>query len=285
MSLSDIKFDYLDKIENINKRIDRYSEIIDDYDDIITVAKNEENPNISSVLNSKSSYEKKIKHLINVKEYYQEFVETSDYLLQNLNKEQTHLLISQNQELLRSNDNLKKDMQYLEQLLSDKEEDLKNLKIRNDLDKIKIKDLRKKYNDKINSITIKNAASLKKLRDENKSLKKLKKDVRRLSAQLQMEIDTKDFLESENVKLNEKISNLEKEIAPYRKLKHSDKYLVEYYNIKKENRSLKMEVKSVNEKISILDETIKKKNRELQILHERLNWQPKSNKIIEEKEE
>lgn len=99
MSLGDIKFLYQEKIDKLNTRINRYCEIISDYDDAIKRAEKEEVPNISAVVQSKLDYEHKIRNMKTTKKYYQEFVDTSDYLMQFINKDKTYLLIRENEDL------------------------------------------------------------------------------------------------------------------------------------------------------------------------------------------
>lgn len=57
---------------------------------------------------------------------------------------------------------------------------------------------------------------------------------------------------------------------------------IENNKLKKENREFKRNIKALNERIDLMDKTIEKKNSEIQILHERLNWQPKKHNIFEE---
>lgn len=113
MSLGDIHYKYQVKIDNLNNRITRYNEIINDYENKINKAEKKENPNISSVINSKLDYEHKIQNMECVKEYYQEFVDTSEYLMQFLNENETHLLIRKNEDLIKQLDKLQQDYDYL----------------------------------------------------------------------------------------------------------------------------------------------------------------------------
>ena len=113
MSLSDIKYIYQDKIDNVDARIDRYNGIIQNYDIKIKRAENEETPNISSVLKAKADYEHKIKNMECVREYYQEFVDTADYLMQFINNNNSHLLIREKEDLQNQLDDLQKKYDYL----------------------------------------------------------------------------------------------------------------------------------------------------------------------------
>lgn len=113
MSLGEIKYCYQEKIDNLNTRINRYNEIITDYENKINRAEKEENPNISSVIKSKMGYEHKIRNMECVKEYYQEFVDTSDYLMQFLNENETHLLLRKNEDLTNQLNKLQQDYDYL----------------------------------------------------------------------------------------------------------------------------------------------------------------------------
>ena len=99
MSLGDIKFLYQEKIDKLNTRINKYYEIISNYDNTIKKAEKEETPNISAVIQSKIDYEHKIHNMKITKKYYQEFVDTSDYLMQFINKDKTYLLIKKNEDL------------------------------------------------------------------------------------------------------------------------------------------------------------------------------------------
>lgn len=112
MSLGDINFIYKEKIDNLNNRMDRYNGIIKDYENTIKKAEKEENPNVSSVVKSKEDYENKIRNMECVKEYYQEFVDTSDYLMQYLNENETHLLIRKNEDLTNQLNELQQDYDY-----------------------------------------------------------------------------------------------------------------------------------------------------------------------------
>lgn len=74
----------------------------------------------------------------------------------------------------------------------------------------------------------------------------------------------------EEAKLQEKIAELN---IRFKKLK-PEKVAVENDSLKKQNMNFKRDIKTLNERIELMDNTIQKKNRELQILHQRLNWQP-----------
>ena len=108
MGLGDIRYNYQEKIDNLDNRITRYKEIITDYETKINKAEKEENPNISSVIKSKSNYERKIHNMESVKGYYQEFVDTSDYLMQFLNENDSHMLLRRNEDLSNQLEDLQK---------------------------------------------------------------------------------------------------------------------------------------------------------------------------------
>lgn len=74
----------------------------------------------------------------------------------------------------------------------------------------------------------------------------------------------------EEAKLQEKIAELN---IQFKKLK-PEKTAVENDSLKKQNMNFKRDIKALNERIAMMDKTIEKKNREIQILHQRLNWQP-----------
>lgn len=83
------------------------------------------------------------------------------------------------------------------------------------------------------------------------------------------------YLTGKNNEMNETIRKFEK----YNSLKSKNldeavSYAEDNNILKKENRELKRDIKALNERIDMMDKTIEKKNREIQILHERLNWQP-----------
>lgn len=149
--LSDIKFNYLDKIENIDNRIVKYQGIVEDYDKIIMRAEKEDNPNISSVLKSKANYEKKIENMCFVKEYYQEFVDTSDYLMNHLNDSESSQLIVKNDELSNENHLLLERNKELEQVIDEKNYELSRLKHKT----LSYEEKIKKRNEKIKDYKIK----------------------------------------------------------------------------------------------------------------------------------
>ena len=213
MTLSDIKFKYLDKIQNVDNRIDKYQSIILNYNKTIEKAENEETQNISSVLHAKSDYEKRIENMYTVKEYYQEFVKTADYLMQNLNKEKSLQLILKNEQLSEENEMLKKEKKRLEVLLDEAKRDVEIQKMLKEYEEDKFKALKETGNQ-----------NMKKVKDENNSLKKLKKDNKKLSAEIQMLLDTNDFLKRKCQNLEEYCNDLLN-----RKTKPHDSLLKEQY--------------------------------------------------------
>lgn len=118
MTLSDIKFTYEDKINNLNNRMEKYEDIIKSYNKKIRRAEKEENPNVSSLIKARGQYEHKIENMGVVKEYYQEFVDTADYLLQNLNSNDVVLANMQYEHLERKNVKLHKEIEELENRIS-----------------------------------------------------------------------------------------------------------------------------------------------------------------------
>ena len=213
MTLSDIKFNYQEKIDNVNARIRRYQEIICDYNGKIKRAEQEDNPNISSVVKSKEQYEHKIQNMECVKAHYQEFVDTADYLLQNLNKNSNTLSNLKYEQLEKRNTELYDELDILE---------TKNYEQKNEFEKMELK-----YEDKIEELKIKletkddiikrKKIQIKQLR--NKSVKdtpnssKTKKGLLFENKKLVNEIvslkDTNDFLETKNEMLGRKVEQLE----------------------------------------------------------------------------
>lgn len=204
MTLSDIKFNYQEKIDKVNARIERYQKIIGDYNVRIRIAEKEDNPNISSVIKSKKQYEHKIQNMECVKEYYQEFIDTADYLMQNLNNEESFQLISKNEQLIKQNETLKEEIMELEQLLEDKTKELQMQEIQNSVNNKKLKRLRENKKLALNKVKEEN----KLLKDKNKSVKQLKSDNKKLSAENQMLLDTNEFLENKCANLQEYCNDL-----------------------------------------------------------------------------
>ena len=204
MTLSDIKFNYQEKIDKVNARIERYQKIIGDYNVRIRIAEKEDNPNISSVIKSKKQYEHKIQNMGCVKEYYQEFIDTADYLMQNLNNEESFQLISKNEQLIKENETLKEEIMELEQLLEDKTKELQMQEIQNSVNNKKLKRLRENKKLALNKVKEEN----KLLKDKNKSVKQLKSDNKKLSAKNQMLLDTNEFLENKCANLQEYCNDL-----------------------------------------------------------------------------
>ena len=233
MTLSDIKFKYLGKIQNIDSRMERYGSIIQDYDKQIKRAENEEKQNIDSVLKAKSNYEKRIENMSSIKAHYQEFVDTSDELMQYINKDGYSLLKLKYEQLMDKNQSLTDNNEELNILLGNKENDLERYKTANENNKRKLIKLKKDYEKRMDEIkTLKERIKAKdeaysSLRDrENEKMKKLKakgvktktvtktifKDgksqIRKLSAENQQLQDTNDFLEGKCQRLEEYCNEL-----------------------------------------------------------------------------
>ena len=160
MSLSDIKFHYQDKINNINLRIEKYEDIIEKYTIRIEKAEKEEETNLSSIVKSKQQYEQKIKNLLIIKKYCQEFVENADYLLQNLNGNEVVLSNLKHEELEEANENLYKEICELEEKIRERDTKIKMINAKNEVNKDRIK---------------KQKLQIKELK-ENKNIKLLKKE-------------------------------------------------------------------------------------------------------------
>jgi len=208
MTLADIKFNYQEKIDKVNIRINKYNEIIEKYTIKIKEAEKEENPNISSVIKAKKQYEHKIENMKTVKSYYQEFVDTSDYLLQNLNNEEQFLLIAKNNQLEKENEDLLIKIKNLERLLEDEQEISKNKGILFDLEKIKVKQLREKHSAKMDNLRITHSEKEKHQREKINSLKKYKHQVKKLTEENKMLNDTNEFLEKRIKRLEDYCNDL-----------------------------------------------------------------------------
>ena len=213
MDLSTIKFNYQSKIDKLNVRINRYQEIIEDYTVRINEAEKEDNPNISSVIKSKESYEHKIENMKQVKQYYQEFVNTADYLLQNLNNFDGVLEHSKIDHLEKENNQLKNNIAELEELTLSQSMKLKNFEIIESMDNNKIRKLRDTIKE-LRQENRDNSKIIKDLRDvtkgkESSKLRKANNKVRKLSAENEMLISTNDFLEKKNSKLERRIKDLD----------------------------------------------------------------------------
>jgi len=211
MTLSDIKFEYQEKINKINKRIDKYSDIIMDYTKTIEKAGKEETPNISSVLKSKTDYERKIKNMQNVKSYYQQFVDTADYLMQDINNEQSLQLLQQNEHLTKKIEFLQNKNDELEYDLKTKNTVLcrKNTSIESK--KIKIKELKAKHSDMILDYQkkIKNLnEELIKLNNVKKENKSLKKENKKIYASNEKLYDKLNVIERKNENLEQYCTSL-----------------------------------------------------------------------------
>ena len=206
MSLSDIKFKYQSKIDNIHIRRNKYYEIIQDYTKQIKKAEKEENPNINSVISAKEQYESKLKNMAIVEKVYQEFVDTADYLMQNLNDKESFQLILKNEQLEEQNQLLLDENKRLESIIEDNKEELKLEKIKHDLDKSKLKESRQNRKDTIERITTKTNDKLLKLEKNNSSLKKDSKTLKKENKKLLIENQT---LKDENEYLDNKVKTLE----------------------------------------------------------------------------
>ena len=177
MSLSDIKFKYLDKIDNVNARISRYEEIIQGYSSRIEQAEKEENPNISSMIKAREQYEHKIENMLCVIDFYKEFVETADYLMQNLNNHSTVISNLKYEDLQKRNDQLQDEVEVLENRLYSLNVELDKLKISDELDKTRIKKQRNEIRELKESKKM-----IKVLEDENEFLKQQLKKSNKESA-------------------------------------------------------------------------------------------------------
>ena len=212
MSLSDIKFKYLDKIQTIDNRIERYNSIIEDYDKRIKRAEKEEKQNISSVLKAKSDYVKRIENLSLIKADYQEFVDTSDKLIQNINKDGYSLLNLKYEQLMDKNQSLIDDNEELKTLLDNKENDLKRYKTANENNKRKLMKLKKDYEKRMGEINnyksriIAKDSAYSSLRDKKSQGKT---EIRKLSIKNKQLQSTNEFLESRNEVLERRVQELE----------------------------------------------------------------------------
>ena len=224
MSLSDIKFKYIGKIQNIDDRIQKYGDFVRDYDEKIKTAKEKEIENISSISNLKSNYEKKIVNMKKVREYYQEFVDTSDYLMQNINSKEMPLLKSKCEQLESENHSLSDKINELEILLDDTKVSLEKYKKSNENNKSKLFNLKNDYNKRMEEIkeyklrmkakdeaysSLRDRKRKEKIKTATKYVEKsANKRIRKLSAENQMLKDTNDFLERKNQELQDYCNDL-----------------------------------------------------------------------------
>ncbi len=224
VSLSDIKFKYIGKIQNIDDRIQKYGDFVRDYDEKIKTAKEKEIENISSISNLKSNYEKKIVNMKKVREYYQEFVDTSDYLMQNINSKEMPLLKSKCEQLESENHSLSDKINELEILLDDTKVSLEKYKKSNENNKSKLFNLKNDYNKRMEEIkeyklrmkakdeaysSLRDRKRKEKIKTATKYVEKsANKRIRKLSAENQMLKDTNDFLERKNQELQDYCNDL-----------------------------------------------------------------------------
>lgn len=221
MTLSTIKFTYQDKIDKLNVRIGRYQEIIEDYNVRINEAEKEDNPNISSVLKSKKQYEHKIENMERVKAYYQEFVDTADYLLQNLNNYNNVLSNLKYEDLERRNKELQEELEALETRVYVQNNELEQLGISHEVNKNKLKKQRskmKEFNETkklVKVLTNENEflkERLKKVSKGSENSKKIKRDWYRERNKLIAENtslrDTNDYLERRTQQLEDYCNHL-----------------------------------------------------------------------------
>lgn len=102
-------------------------------------------------------------------------------------------------------------------------------------------------------------------------------------------IDDNNYeIETLTLKLNNQITKLNIKNQELKDLINKEEKVQEVItqnkSLKKENREFKRDIKALNERIDLMDKTIEKKNNEIRILHERLNWQPvTSDKQLEAK--
>lgn len=116
--LGDILFKYREKLDRLNSRIDRYNLIVEDYNKKICTAK-EKQVDYTSLSNSKSLYEKKIKYMNIVKKEYLDFIETSQFLLDSINSKPGLLEQSKFESLERRCEELQKENDELRFLYSE----------------------------------------------------------------------------------------------------------------------------------------------------------------------
>lgn len=130
------------------------------------------------------------------------------------------------------------------------------------------------------------------LKSKEKTIQKMNNTLNKKNGELKSLtkiIENKDHEISElKLKNHNEQSKLEEEIVELTISKNKrinlkkEEIAVENTKLKKENRGFKRDIKALNERIDLMDETIQKKNNEIRILHERLNWQPKRPNIFEE---
>lgn len=217
MTLSDIKFQYNEKINSLNGRIERYEEMVKHYDKRIKEAEKKEVEDYSSLISAKKRYENKIKNMVHVRGYYKEFVDTADYLLQHLNDNDNSQLLVQYEHLENKLIATKTRIKKLEQLNFDKEEEIKNLKTIVELHESRLKNYREKNkekNRKIKSLelevgSLKTMAKTNKTNGEKRTQKrKLNREIQKLSAEIITLQDTNDFLERKNQQLEDYCNHL-----------------------------------------------------------------------------
>lgn len=160
MTLSDVKFYYEDKVQNINMRIEQYKDFIKDYKERIKIAQEKE-VDYSSLTKMKNQYEKKIKNMKIVRTYYQEFIDTADYLMQSINTNDALIWKMKYDNVVKEYNNLKSYYSTIEKDVEDY--DIKTQGLILQSNRLKGEDKRNKY-------------TIRALNAENKRLKeKIKK--------------------------------------------------------------------------------------------------------------
>ena len=134
------------------------------------------------------------------------------------------------------------------------------------------------------------------------SIKRQKNKINKLSKELSQKdekisylnetVQDKDYLiESLKMEHDAEIAKLQGKIAELniKNTENSEMDSEVKHNLRKENRQFKADIKALTERIDMMDkviqkkvEVIKTKDKEIQLLHERLNWQPKKTNIFEE---
>lgn len=217
MYLSEIKFEYQEKIDNINHRIDTYEQIIKKYEVKIKKAQKEEKPRISSVNKAKEDYTRKIKRMVIIRKYYQEFVDTADYLLQHLNNNKNSLLFMKIEQLKKQNKQLVDEIDTTKKLLDDHKDQVEKLMRTNDKNTdsilkkdIKIKKQQKKIDEQNNIIVTQKVKGIS-LRDRNKLNSKidcLKDEKKNLERKIQSLQEDNNDLQRKNIMLEEYCNTL-----------------------------------------------------------------------------
>lgn len=170
----------------------------------------------------------------------------------------------------------------LKKKVSDKNEIIFNLKQENRNFKMQIT----KLNQIIEKLEINTSRNEKDLKSKEElannygsELVKYRREIMELQNEKEVLYDEKQSLQIENDYLNEIVTSLQQG-----KLTKEIKTLsIEKKRFKKEIKEFKKEISALNKKIGERDDIIITKNREIQILHERLGWQPiNHNNVFEE---